>query len=226
VAGSRLRIPLAASIALLLSLPAAVGGSGAAPGSEPRARRETPGPENPRPDNPKPATLSEVRADPGGFLGEELEVVLQLASSGGAWTPWTSRFGPRDFVRVEAWCDRQLPWHLTDFADPMRHLYVRKGSLAAFVIEHAHPHERFTAQVAVRELLLGEPRLEILSIERLRPAIGEGAVIHGSKAIHLAEEGRTELALSELARALSSPLPPHASADLERLRAEWTATGE
>lgn len=168
-------------------------------------------------------TLARLRESPDLFVGQRVRCVLQLASVDGPWEPWTSRFGPRDFRRLEAWCDSQLPWYEEAFVDPARFLFVRRGGLAEFVLDGAHAHERFEAELVVRELLLGEPWAEVVSLERIRPAIGEGAVLHASKALELADKQLFELAVSEAERALGSPLPDHAADDLEQLLATWRA---
>jgi hypothetical protein len=171
-------------------------------------------------------SLGELRANPGPHLGQERRVVLQVARIGEPWQPWTTRFGPADYQRLEAWGDEQLPWRIADYDDPAPYLFTRRGSVAEFTLRLARPHDRFLATVAVREQFLREPWCEVLSLTRLDPAIGEGTVLHASNALRLQARGGLELALSELDRALGSPLPPHAAAELERLRREWTAQFE
>lgn len=166
-------------------------------------------------------TLSDLRTDPLRWLGRELGITLQLASAEGDWEPWISRFGRDDYRRLTCWCDSQLPWYREVFDDPVPYLFVRRGTTAEFVLAHARPHERFDATVVVREVLLGEPWIEVLTLERRRPSIGEGAVLHASKALILAAGEGVELAISEAERALASPLPPHAVEDLEQHLGRW-----
>lgn len=166
-------------------------------------------------------TLTELRERPDQWLGERVTTIVQLAEIGGDWMPWTSRFGPDDFVRVEAWGDEQLPWYRAEYDDPARFLFVRRDSTVEFMLEHSNPHDRFLAVVELREVLLGRPWIEIVSLSRVRPAIGEGAVIHAAKALELAEREGFELAISEARRALASPLPDHAAADLDEKIDLW-----
>jgi hypothetical protein len=224
-----------ASLVLFAAASWSTAGPAAEPSEPPIPATTGPPPNSPAPTGPAPnggsvaddperlpaTTLAELRAEPDRWLGRRARVVLQFCTLGEPWVPWTSRFGPKDFLRLEAWCDRQLPWIRAEYEAPAPFLFVRVGSVPAFVAEHAHPHERFSATVEVRELLQGEPRIEVTSLVRTYPAIGEGAVIHAAKAIELAAEEGYELALSEARRALASPLPDHARADLERRVEAW-----
>lgn len=172
---------------------------------------------------PETVRLADLREDPGAFLAGRHQVVFQLSDLGQPWQPLLSRFGPADFERVRGWCDTQLPWDAAAYADPAPYLFVRRDSTEHFLLRHARAHERFLATVEVREQFLSEPWCEIVEARRIAPSINEGTVLHAVRAQEILERGSLELALSELDRALASPLPDHARAALEAVREGWIA---
>lgn len=165
---------------------------------------------------PVETTLVELRAAPARNLGEPVRFVLQFHELVADWNPWLSRFGPRDWVAVSCWPDEEFTWDREVFSDPLTTLFARKGTSAAATLLEAETYGRFEVLAVVREVFGGRPWIEIEAIVPLEEHVGEGAILHVGRAGSLIEEGRIELAIDQLERAKSAPLPAHARRELER----------
>jgi len=167
--------------------------------------------------------LETLRSRPLHHLGQRLEFALQLAPHGAHPDPLWTRYGPRAWRNVRAWGDQQFPWVAEHYGNPAPYLFVRRGTAAEVVLASARPHERFLVRATVREVLLGEPWIEIHSALRVEPSLGEGTVLHAAKALELRAAGQWELAASQLERARSAPMPDAAAAELTRVAERWLA---
>lgn len=164
--------------------------------------------------------LSELRREPGRRLAERVALVVQLRELSTEWEPFTTRFGPRQWLGASAWGDEQWLWRHREFADPCPTLFARLGSPAAAVLRGARPYERLEVVGTVREVLLGEPWIEIESVQPTLEQVGEGTIVHAERAVGCMERGEWQMALDSLARASVPRLPLHAATELERLAAE------
>lgn len=159
--------------------------------------------------------LNELRANAGRYLGQDVRFTLQFRNVTEDWEPFLSRFGPREWLGIEAWPDEVFTWEAEVFADPARRLFVRRGGTAARLFARAKPHARFAARARVCEAFLGEPWIEIIELQPLPGEIGPGTILHVERARSLRLEGQWDLALEQYARAKLAPLPPHALAAIE-----------
>lgn len=164
-----------------------------------------------------PATLTAMRANPSSWLGRRARVVLQLRGEAPRWNPYLTRFGPADYVRFEAWCDRVHLWDRGAYDDPAPYLFAPRGSVAELGLRSAQPHERYEAVVVVRETFLGEPWVEVERVRRQPEMVTEGTILHAVRALELHAEGRCDLALEQFGRAGAASLPAHAREELDRL---------
>jgi len=165
---------------------------------------------------PLPTRLSELRAAPAVFLGQRVRFVLQYKGLLEGWNPLLSRFGPGDYHGIEAWSDDRFTWEKPVFEDPCVRLFARHGTPAARTLSRASCYDRFEVLGVVREVFLDEPWIEIESVVPLHDIVGEGTILHVGRADALLRDGRVELALDQLERAKSAPLPAHARRELER----------
>ena len=175
--------------------------------------------------SPAPPTLpwDALALDPGAFLGQRVRIVVQLHSLLESWNPYLSRFGPRDHRALRAWSDEQRLWYAGEHDSPALRLFVRRAGAADRVFEGAGTYERFEVDGTVREVFAGSPWIEVDSARRLTERVGEGVLIHATRATSLIASERWALARAELERALEGELPAPARADLERLLAECEA---
>jgi hypothetical protein len=171
--------------------------------------------QGPAPEEPAAAALSELGADPT-WLGRRLCFTLQRGALVEDWNPFLSRFGPARWLCFEAWPDESFTFDAEVFAHPARRLFVRRGSEAERLLRAARTYERFEAVAVVRELFLDEPWIEVETLFPLPGFVGEGTILHAARAAELEAEGQYELAIEQLQRAQAGPLPPHATAELER----------
>ena len=171
---------------------------------------------------PPPPTLelSELRADPASHVGQPLRFRVQIDAEREHWNPWLTRFGTQSFRSWSGWSDDRMPWVREVWSNPSKHLYARRESAAARTLGGARRHERYEVEAVVREVFLGEPWIEITSARRLPHMIGEGSVLHASRALALMEQGSWVLARNELERASTSLLPEHALEVLDALLEE------
>ena len=169
------------------------------------------------------ASLVELRAVPAGWLGRHARLTLQLRGTVETWNPYHTRFGPPDWIGFEGWADERLLWVPEIWDDPVPRLFTRRGGAAARELDRARALDRFEAVVVVREVFLGEPWIEVLSLEPLDERVPEGTVLHVCRARLLQDRGQWELALQQYERGKSGPLPDHVRAEIDRLIAECEA---
>jgi hypothetical protein len=135
------------------------------------------------------------------------------------WNPFLSRFEPARWCALDVWPDEVFTWDKAAFDAPLGRLFVRRGGGFEPLARRARTYQRFEARARVREVFRGEPWIEILELKPLDGEVGEGTIVHVTRARELASEGQFRLALEQYERARSAPLPPHAlAALLEEIR--------
>jgi hypothetical protein len=163
-------------------------------------------------DSARATTLVELRANPGKRLGEEVEFTLQFRALSESWNPYLSRFEPGRWLGLSAWPDEVFLWDEASFDRPATRLFARRGGELERALRAARPYQRFHVTALVREHFLGEAWLELTALKRLSEEVGEGTLLHVTRARELALEGSFDLALEQYERARRAPLPPHALA--------------
>jgi hypothetical protein len=163
-------------------------------------------------------TWRELADHCGRYVNQHARVVLQFQSRVGAWNPYLTRFGTRDYAAFQFWSDDQLLWNKNEFdAAPVR-LFARKAGAGEWALETAQPYARYEIQVVVREIFLDQPWAEIEAVIPLAERVSEGTIIHAGRAIELMQTKAWKLADNELDQAIVDSLPDHAKAELARLR--------
>jgi hypothetical protein len=164
------------------------------------------------------AALEAVFAEPRPWLGRRVRATFQLEALPETWNPFLTRFGTRDWVAAAVWGDGQFLWREEQHARPLGLVFARRGGPIAERLAAAETYQRFTAELEVRELFLGLPWAEVVALAPEELFVGEGAILHASRALKLIASGDWQLAREDLLRASAAPLPAHARAELERLR--------
>ena len=179
---------------------------------------------------PVDAELTDLRADPGPWFGRRVRFHFQFSGPRREWQPFLTRFGPADFVAFEAWGDREYPWDVEVFENPLSTLFARRGSVVEASLALARKHQRFEAVGVVRDVFLDEPWIEVQSMRRTPEHVPEGTILHVQRAREFEALEQWSLALDQLQRALSAPLPQQAveaiesmSLGVEEQRAEFRA---
>lgn len=162
----------------------------------------------------QPIALEALRATPGAHLGQAVRFVIQFQRLVEDWNPYLSRFEPGRWLALEAWPDELFTWERRVFDAPVGHLFVRRGGGFEPVARRARTYQRFEVHGRVREVFLGEPWIEIEELVPLPGEVGEGAILHVTRAREVAQHGQFDLALEQYQRACAGPLPPHALAAL------------
>ncbi len=164
--------------------------------------------------------LGDLLARPQRHLGTRIRVDVQWDGQEAHWRPYVSRFAPSEFACLRAWSDEAYLWREAEHERPFRHLYARRGGAYERLLATAPRYKRWRLELEVREVLLGQPWMEIVGAVPLPDSVGEGALIHAARADELARQGQWEFARSNYERALAGLLPAHQRAELERLRDE------
>lgn len=172
---------------------------------------------------PAPATLAALGADPLAHLGREVTFRFAVESFPETWNPFLTRFGRDDYIAVSAWADEQQLWLREEWENPAATLFARRGSIAERVIEGAPRYARFEATGRVRQVFLGRPWIEVERVQRLASELGEGTLLHASRAMQRMQAGQWTLAAQELERALAVDVPAHAREALDALRRDCLA---
>src|SRR5262245_15325776 len=164
--------------------------------------------------------LGELRATPATFLGQEVKFQLQFRALVEDWNPYLSRFEPARWLALEAWPDEEFTWDEGVFDHPFARLFLRRGGGFEPLAHRARLYQRFEVRARVKEVFLGEPWIELIELVPLDGEVGEGTILHVTRARELAAEGKFDLALDQYGRAKAAPLPPHAlAAVLAEMRA-------
>lgn len=185
-----------------------------APGAAPSQAEPSPAPEPPL------LRLADLLARPQRHLGTRIRVDVQWDGHEAHWRPYVSRFAPSEFSCLRAWADEAYLWREAEHERPFRHLYARRGGAYERLLATAPRYKRWRLELEVREVLLGQPWMEIVGAVPLPDSVGEGALIHAARADELARQEQWEFARSNYERALAGLLPAHQRAELERLRDE------
>jgi len=167
-----------------------------------------------------PATvpLETVLDKPAAWLGRTVRFTFQYHSAPESWNPYLTRFGTRDYVAAIAWCDDQILWDVDEFDNPRALLFARRGTEVGAALEGARVYGRYEAVGRVTQVFLDHPWIEIVHLERLPEEIGEGAILHATRALRSMDRGEWRLALQDITRAEASSLPPRARESLARMR--------
>lgn len=159
----------------------------------------------------------ELWEHPAGSLRRTVVMTVQFRARIESWNPFLTRFGDGEYSAWGAWGDGQFPWVESEYLAPRARVFTRRGSSAESALQDASTFERFELTGVVRSVFGGRPWFEVLSVKPLVREIGEGCVIHASRAIELMEKRSWRGALDELERAAGEGLPAHAGEELERL---------
>ena len=174
-----------------------------------------------RVDDPEPPPLvagTALWADPGAWLGTEVRFVVQHEAWLESWNPMATRFGAGDYRAWSAWADEQQLWRAEDYDAPAVRLFVRRGGASEWALTGLEPYQRFEVVGHVKAVLAGQPWVEVVGVRPLSEQIGDGSLVHATRALEAQDRGEWERAEEEFGRALAAPLPPLAHDELQRLR--------
>ena len=161
--------------------------------------------------------LSELYAKPTQHLGSTVRFTVQWDQLQADWQPFHTRFGPERFRAARVWSDDQRLWDPEQFHAPLGLLFVPKGTPAERDLLRAPRFQRFVIYGTVRNTLLGRPWIEVHHAFRSQETVGEGTLLHASRALRWLDRGALEMARQELERALVPRLPQAVREDLETL---------
>jgi hypothetical protein len=163
-------------------------------------------------------SLAEVSKDAQLHLGRTLRVRFQVESEPTSWNPYLTRFGSADWRGLKVWADEQFLWEREAWENPVANVFARRGSVADEVLAGAPRLARYEALAHVRQVFLGRPWIELEQVQRIKGAIGEGSVLHATRALEHVEKEQWRNALDNYDRALVGEMPDVARAELRRLR--------
>lgn len=174
---------------------------------------------------PSPArvTLAEVQKRPERYIGQEVQLVLQVKHQQADWEGYTTRFQPSGFLSLTVWADEQLLWVESEYRSDFRRLFVARRSPWSRALTRLQSHQRILVNCVVREHLKGQPWIEVTRIVRLGQHTPEGTILHAIRAAKCIERNALRLAQGELERALAAPLPSHQEGILKRVL--WDCRG-
>jgi hypothetical protein len=171
-------------------------------------------------ESPPLVTWQNLCDRPSRWLGKTVRLRVQYQGRVDTWNPYLTRFGSKRFTAIQAWSDEQFPWIKSDFDAPQVRLFLPRGESCSWALDKAQSGSRFEWTAVVREVFLDVPWAEIKEVLPLPERIGEGTVIHASKAVELLKRKEWKLAGLEVEQAITESLPAQARAELERLRGE------
>lgn len=167
---------------------------------------------------PVRTTLAALHADPVAWRATEVELDVQLAEIHTTWRYWTTRFQPARYVGFSAWGDEVLLWDAAAYERPAQRLFAAKGSLAARALEGAPRYRRYRVRAVLRTVFDGQAWIEVLDATPLPRAMGDGTILHATRAFDLLEADAHAAAAEQFERALAAPMPARPKAVLEEHR--------
>lgn len=173
-------------------------------------------PETPEP--PPAVSSAELWSRPGDRLGGEVRFVVQHAEWLEAWNPMVTRFGAGEYRAWSAWGDDQLLWKSEEYDAPRVVVFVRRGGAAEWALESLARYDRYEVVGRVDAVFAGRPWIEVLGVRPLTEQLGDGSLVHARRGVEAYTARRWTRASDEFERALASPVPPIARAELKRLR--------
>jgi hypothetical protein len=165
-------------------------------------------------------SLATLARDPRPYLGRSVLVRFQVQAHPATWNPYLTRFGSADWSRCEVWADEQFLWEREAWDAPAAAVFARRDSVAHSALGDAPRLARFQARAHVSQVFLGRPWIEVSEVQRVPGAIGEGSVLHATRALEHLEKEQHRIALDHFDRALVGEMPDVARAELRRLRDE------
>ena len=164
---------------------------------------------------PVRTTLAALTADPVAWRETVVELDLQLADVHATWRYWMTRFEPARYVGFAAWGDEVLLWDAAAYERPAQRLFAAKGSVAARAFDGAPRYRRYRVRAVLRSVFEGQAWIEVLAATPLPRAMGEGTILHATRAFDLLEVDAHAAAAEQFERALAAPMPAGPRAVLE-----------
>ncbi|HPF13581.1 MAG: hypothetical protein H6830_06625 [Planctomycetes bacterium] len=161
--------------------------------------------------------LSAMHYRPAAHLGERVRFYVQLDQEVAAWNPFSTRFGPESYRCFRVWGDDQRLWDEDAYFHPAGRLFVPDLGRYGEVMGRAERFQRFLVIGHVRQILLGEPWIEVERIVKTRFTVPEGTLLHATRGIELLDRGALRMAHDELTRAWVDTLPKAVREDLQAL---------
>ena len=162
--------------------------------------------------------LSDALREPSRSVHVPFEFTVVVREVDRTFEPYLTLFDPHTWMCVEAWSDDMFLWRRDHFARSSPCLFVRRDSPAARALLERRPYERVAVTGLVRQVFAGRPWIEVWDARVATEHLTEPTIFHAARAIELFEQGRADLAESEMERALAAPLPLRQRTELERVR--------
>jgi len=152
-------------------------------------------------------SLDDAFHRPTRHLGARVRTTVQLDREITDWNAFSTRFTPEAYRCFRVWSDDQRLWDADAFHSPVGRVFVSKGSDAERGLLKADRFQRFILHADVRQVLIGQPWLEVKHAFRSWETVGEGTLLHATRGLDLLERGAVEMARKEFERALTPRLP-------------------
>jgi hypothetical protein len=130
----------------------------------------------------------------------------QVAKNGASFF---TRFESDQWLNFVGWADETALWDKKAFDADFKHLFIRRDSPDAKLVSAAATYDRFVLSCVVRDVIKGEPWIEVTAVRKLSERISEGSLVHIVKGLTLRDHRRFDAAAREFEAADADTLPKH-----------------
>jgi hypothetical protein len=152
-------------------------------------------------------TLGTVLQNAEAFRGIPISFVVQFRQPGRAEPSYFTRFDPDQWMGFVAWPDEAPLWEKKAYDQDVRHLFVRRGTPEAKRVASAALYDRMALSGIVRDVIKGQPWIEITGVRLLAEKLTEGSLVHLVKGLTFRDHKRFDAAAREFEAADAETLP-------------------
>jgi outer membrane biosynthesis protein TonB len=151
--------------------------------------------------------LSKIIATPEAFRDVPVSFVVQFHQLGKAGTTFFTRFDPDTWLAFSAWADDAALWEKKAFEADFPHLFVRRDGPDLRAVSSAAVYDRLAVSGVVRDVIKGQPWIEVTSVRTLPEKMNEASLVRLVKGLTLRDHRRFDAAAREFEAADADTLP-------------------
>jgi hypothetical protein len=153
------------------------------------------------------STLPKIIAAPEAWRDVPVTFTVQFRQQGRNGPSFFTRFEPDQWLNFVAWPDEAALWEKKAFDTDFPHLFIRRDNPDFKAIASAATYDRFTVSGVVRDVIKGQPWIEIGSVRKLQEKITEGSLAHLVKGLMFRDHRHFDAAAKEFEAADGETLP-------------------
>jgi hypothetical protein len=152
-------------------------------------------------------SLTKLVATPDAWRDVPVSFTIHFRQLAKGGPSFFTRFEPDQWLNFAAWPDEAALWEKKAFDADFPHLFIRRDSPDFKTISAAATYDRFIVSGLVRDVIKGQPWIEVTSLKKLPEKITEGSLVHLVKGFTFRDHHRFDAAAREFEAADGETLP-------------------